>query len=105
MHLSAELKSRHPPRQGLPSEQSLLEGPVFAGGVLLAANDGGDSDSTGSIAGNLLGVIYGKAGIPKKWLEPLELRDVIERLGRDLWTHFGTDERGPCKDLGDYPCW
>jgi len=68
-------------------------------GVLLAVNHGGDSDSTGSIAGNLLGLIHGKDGIPAEWLERLQLRDVIERVTRDLWTHFGAEQRGPCGDL------
>ena len=77
----------------------------FAHGVLLAVNHGGDSDSTGSIAGNLLGIIHGKDGIPAEWLEMLELRDVIERVGRDLWAHFGPEERGPCDDTRDYPPW
>jgi ADP-ribosylglycohydrolase len=75
----------------------------FREGVLLAVNHGGDSDSTGSIAGNLLGLIHGVRGIPADWLEGLELRDVIERVGRDLWAHFGPEERRPCKDTGDYP--
>jgi ADP-ribosylglycohydrolase len=77
----------------------------FKGGVLLAVNHGGDSDSTGAIAGNLLGLIHGKRGIPDEWLERLELRDVIERVGRDLWSHFGAEERGTCQDQDDYPPW
>jgi ADP-ribosylglycohydrolase len=75
----------------------------FQEGVLLAVNHGGDSDSTGSIAGNLLGLVHGKGGIPDEWLDRLELRDVIARVALDLWTHFGPEERGPCKDTGDYP--
>jgi ADP-ribosylglycohydrolase len=77
----------------------------FKEGVLLAVNHGGDSDSTGSIAGNLLGLIHGRRGIPQEWLAHLELRDVIERVARDLWAHFGPEERGPCRDLDDYPPW
>jgi ADP-ribosylglycohydrolase len=77
----------------------------FREGVLLAVNHSGDSDSTGSIAGNLLGLIHGKRGITEEWLAQLELRDVIERVGNDLWAHFGPDERQPCDDLRDYPSW
>jgi ADP-ribosylglycohydrolase len=79
----------------------------FREGVLLAVNHGGDSDSTGSIAGNLLGLLHGKSGIPAEWLERLELRDVLERVARDLWTHFGVEDREPCDpdDLRDYPSW
>ena len=35
----------------------------FAHGVLLAVNHGGDSDSTGSVAGNILGLIHGVATV------------------------------------------
>jgi ADP-ribosyl-[dinitrogen reductase] hydrolase len=56
----------------------------FRDGVLLAVNHSGDSDSTGSIAGNLLGVQFGVDAIPHAWLEKLELRDAIERLAIDL---------------------
>ncbi len=50
----------------------------------LAVNHGGDSDSTGSLVGNILGAIWGEEVIPKRWLDELELRPVIERVGRDL---------------------
>lgn len=56
----------------------------FRDGVLLAVNHSGDSDSTGSIAGNLLGVHFGFDAIPSTWLERLELREEIERLATDL---------------------
>ena len=45
----------------------------------------GDSDSTGSIAGNLLGAIYGATALPSRWLVQLELRGVVERAARDLF--------------------
>src|SRR2546426_12819573 len=54
-------------------------------GVVLAVNHDGDSDSTGSIAGNLLGAMHGAKGIPKEWLESLELREVISELAEDLY--------------------
>lgn len=57
----------------------------FRAGVLLAVNHSGDSDSTGSIAGNLMGAAMGVDAIPDQWLERLELREVIETVGRDLW--------------------
>jgi ADP-ribosylglycohydrolase len=46
---------------------------------------GGDSDSTGSLAGNILGAMYGDDVLPGAWREQLELRDLIERLAADLW--------------------
>ena len=45
-----------------------------------AVTHGGDSDSTGAIAGNLLGAHLGEEAIPARWLERLEARDVIRQL-------------------------
>jgi ADP-ribosylglycohydrolase len=53
-------------------------------GVVMAVNHDGDSDSTGLIAGHLLGVQYGVSAIPAGWYEQLELRDVIERVAEDI---------------------
>ena len=53
-------------------------------GVMLAVNLTGDSDSTGAIAGNLLGALHGVDAIPGRWLAPLELRGVIEDVADDL---------------------
>lgn len=58
----------------------------FESGVALAVNHGGDSDSTGSITGNILGAITGAEAIPRRWLAALELRDVIEAMADDLAT-------------------
>jgi ADP-ribosylglycohydrolase len=44
----------------------------------------GDSDSTGSLTGNLLGAMLGVEALPRAWLEDLELRDVIESVALDL---------------------
>ena len=57
----------------------------FASGVLLAVNHGGDSDSTGSIAGQIVGAIRGEEAIPARWLERLELREVIAGVADALW--------------------
>jgi len=57
-------------------------------GLLLAVNHGGDADSTGSIAGNLLGTIHGRNGLPADLLDTLEARDIIEQVGRDLADAF-----------------
>tara|TARA_R110002126_G_scaffold289014_1_gene443395 strand:+ start:4624 stop:5880 length:1257 start_codon:yes stop_codon:yes gene_type:complete len=53
-------------------------------GVVMAVNHSGDSDSTGLIAGNLLGLIHGPQAVPRHWLEDLELRDVITQLAADI---------------------
>ena len=56
----------------------------FRHGVLMAVNHDGDTDSTGSIAGNILGIIHGVEGIPVEWREKVELADVIEQMADDL---------------------
>ncbi|SDC86311.1 ADP-ribosylglycohydrolase family protein [Actinokineospora iranica] len=78
----------------------------LADGLLLAVNHSGDSDSTGSICGNLLGAVHGVDAIPRPWLDELELREVIETLGRDALIEFS-----PANSLNDptwrdrYPAW
>ena len=62
-----------------------LVAPTFREGVILSVNHDGDSDSTGSITGNLLGALYGVQAIPSEWLEPLELRDTITEMATDLY--------------------
>ncbi|MGQ0658602.1 MAG: ADP-ribosylglycohydrolase family protein [Chromatiales bacterium] len=58
----------------------------FEEGVVLAVSHSGDSDSTGAITGNLLGAMHGLDDIPKRWLDPLELRGVIAELADDLFS-------------------
>lgn len=77
--------------QGWVAEQALaiavycaLAARDFDEGVLLAVNHSGDSDSTGSIAGNILGAAHGVDSIPRDWTERLELREVIETVADDL---------------------
>lgn len=53
-------------------------------GIYWAVNHSGDSDSTGLIAGNLLGIQTGTEAIPQRWLDHLELRDVIEQMASDI---------------------
>jgi len=66
-----------------------LTAETFAHGVCLAANHSGDSDSTASIAGALLGVQCGEYGIPADWLQRLELREVITTVADDLLVGYG----------------
>jgi ADP-ribosylglycohydrolase len=53
-------------------------------GVVLAVNHDGDSDSTGALTGSLLGAIYGEQAVPPRWLNALELRDVVTTVADDL---------------------
>ena len=59
----------------------------FETGARLAVNHDGDSDSTGALAGNLLGALHGLESIPRRWLTGLELGSVIESVADDLATY------------------
>lgn len=61
-----------------------LTAPDFETGVINAVNHDGDSDSTGLIAGHLLGALHGHVSIPERWLLTLELRAVLEQIASDL---------------------
>ncbi|MFC5724745.1 ADP-ribosylglycohydrolase family protein [Streptomyces gamaensis] len=56
----------------------------LAGGLLLSVNHSGDSDSTGSLCGNLLGARHGDAALPPSWLARIEGRAVTAELADDL---------------------
>ncbi|WP_091934844.1 ADP-ribosylglycohydrolase family protein [Propionivibrio dicarboxylicus] len=58
----------------------------FESGVVMAVNHNGDSDSTGLIAGHLLGALHGIDAVPERWLKNLELRGVLEIVADDLAT-------------------
>jgi len=94
--------------KGFVAEEALAMGLYCALGaknfeeaIILAVNHSGDSDSTGSITGNLLGAAAGVEAIPERWLASLELRSTIEALADDLgafpdWrlrTHADAEER------------
>ncbi len=48
--------------------------------VLKAVNLGGDTDTTGCVAGGLAGVAYGKAAIPEEWINQLARSSELETL-------------------------
>ena len=54
----------------------------------LAVNHDGDSDSTGAITGNLIGISLGASCIPKQMIEQdtelYSLLAMLEQYGRDL---------------------
>jgi len=84
--------------QGWVAEEALAIGVYcalvandFEHGVLLAVNHSGDSDSTGSITGNILGAIHGYNEIPAHWIYDLEMHEVIESLSRDWNTLFARE--------------
>ncbi|GAA1010465.1 ADP-ribosylglycohydrolase [Streptomyces sp. F-3] len=63
---------------------SALAAPRVEEALLLSVNHSGDSDSTGSICGNILGARYGDHGLPHAWVERVEGRARIAALADDL---------------------
>ena len=58
----------------------------FSKCITAAVNHDGDSDSTGAIAGNILGALHGYEALEQKWKENLKLHDVILQLADDLYS-------------------
>lgn len=63
-----------------------------------AVNHDGDSDSTGSICGNILGALRGIDVVDRRWLDSLELRNVIEEIATDLCDTCQMGEWGEYRD-------
>ncbi|MBR4171593.1 MAG: ADP-ribosylglycohydrolase family protein [Kiritimatiellae bacterium] len=58
----------------------------FENAMIAAVNHGGDSDSTGAIAGNILGSVIGYKAIPSFYTDDVELHDLILHIADDLFT-------------------
>ncbi|WP_242606787.1 ADP-ribosylglycohydrolase family protein [Protofrankia symbiont of Coriaria ruscifolia] len=52
--------------------------------LLAAVNHSGDSDSTGAICGNLVGVSLGENALPADWVKDLEGYDLVGQVADDL---------------------
>lgn len=72
-------------------------------GIVAAVNHSGDSDSTGALAGALLGTMHGANAVPSEWVESLAERQVIETVARDLHAHFPDAPVGMAFDVERYP--
>ncbi len=70
----------------------------FSKAMIAAVNHSGDSDSTGAIAGNILGAMIGYEAIPAKWKKDLELHSTILELADDLWIDCPKIENGKILD-------
>lgn len=70
----------------------------FAKGVIEAINITGDSDSTGAIAGNILGALNGEDAIPLEWRTNLQEYNIVSIAANDLYVGFEEDE-----NKGEYP--
>lgn len=56
----------------------------FRAAIAVAVNHSGDSDSTASITGNILGAYYGERCLPADWLAALEAPEVIRGMASRL---------------------
>jgi ADP-ribosylglycohydrolase len=70
-------------------------------GLRMAVNHSGDSDSTGSICGNLLGAAGGDLALPPSWVADLEGREAIEMLCYDAWRDCTGRSRAQSTPVGD----
>lgn len=52
--------------------------------IVCAVNHDGDSDSTGAIAGNIIGAILGYSAIPKHYIDNLEIETLLVSIADDL---------------------
>lgn len=73
----------------------------FSKAIIAAVNHSGDSDSTGSMTGNILGAWLGCSAIEEKWLKWLEMKTVILELADDLCYGCQMSEYGSYED----PIW
>jgi ADP-ribosyl-[dinitrogen reductase] hydrolase len=85
----------------------MLRARNFEDGVTMAVNITGDSDSTGSMTGNLLGALYGVHEIPERWASKVELREPILEIADDLATFpdWEIPESGDSYWWNRYPGW
>ncbi|WP_427018456.1 ADP-ribosylglycohydrolase family protein [Pseudarthrobacter sp. P1] len=63
----------------------------FLSAVRVAVNHDGDSDSTGSIAGNILGAYYGEDALPQAWLALSEAPALVRAMGAELLRVTGSE--------------
>lgn len=67
--------------------------------IVCAVNHDGDSDSTGAIAGNIIGAILGYSAIPRHFLANLEIEPVLVSVADDLCADVKVPEVS--KRIGD----
>jgi len=56
---------------------AVLRSTSFEDALCITVNLGDDADTVGAVTGALAGALYGRAGIPARWLEALLLRDRV----------------------------
>ena len=69
----------------LAVEKRAPQGQRVETALRIAVTHSGDSDSTGAIAGNLLGLLYTDEVMAHPWRRAINGADLIDRLATDLW--------------------
>ena len=65
----------------------------FEKALIASVNHDGDSDSTGAVCGNILGAYLGETAIPEKYLNGLEIPNIISEIANDLYEGYkGIDD-------------
>jgi poly(ADP-ribose) glycohydrolase ARH3 len=64
---------------------AFLANPGFESAVTYAVGLGGDTDTIGSMCGAIAGACYGVEGLPTRWIEKVENKDMIESMAKRLW--------------------
>lgn len=70
----------------------------FEKAIIASVNHDGDSDSTGSVTGNILGAHLGMKAIPERFLTNLELKETILEIADDLYNDCKMSEHGEYRD-------
>ena len=59
----------------------------FEKAIIVSVNHNGDSDSTGAVTGNIIGAYLGIEAIPEKFIENLEIKEIILEIAYDIYNY------------------
>ena len=107
---SSDLDAIHSLGEGWVAEEALAIGLLcalrhendIAGAMTFAANHGGNSNTTAAIAGMLVGARIGFSAIPDRFVDRLELVDVILELADDVTTDCPMSDWGPSNPVWEH---
>ena len=107
---SSDLDAIHALGEGWVANEALAIGILcalryendIAGAMTFAANHGGNSNATAAIAGMLVGARIGFNAIPDRFVDRLELVDVILELADDVTTDCPMSDWGPSNPVWEH---
>ena len=107
---SSDLDAIHALGEGRVANEALAIGILcalryendIAGAMTFAANHGGNSNATAAIAGMLVGARIGFNAIPDRFVDRLELVDVILELADDVTTDCPMSDWGPSNPVWEH---